>query len=90
MRNGNAEEVLALLEAGADVHARTSFGDTPLHQAALGPILAVITGLIEAGADVNATDRDGRTPLYQATRFWKTLNALIVAGADVNAQDKRG
>ena len=54
--------VAALLDAGADLHARTEDGDTPLHRAASGGHAAAVAALLDAGADLNARDKKGRTP----------------------------
>ncbi|KAK2792626.1 hypothetical protein FQN52_003131 [Onygenales sp. PD_12] len=56
--------VRMLLEHGADVNARTDFGNTPLHYAVYCPIIVRI--LLEYGADVTESDKDGGTPLHFA------------------------
>ena len=54
--------VTALVNAGADLEARTESGLTPLHvAAAISDMPAVVTALVTAGADPNARDHTDRT-----------------------------
>src|SRR5688572_18332138 len=66
-----------LIERGADVNAKTSFGYAPLHNAASrglkGTIylcyldkLEIVELLIDAGADLNVKNDRGNTPLFRA------------------------
>ena len=76
----------ALLEAGADVNARSAndFAVLPLHSAVAGGREDVVAVLIEAGADVNATQRHGWTPLHGAAQNGSLVSVerLLAAGAD--------
>jgi ankyrin repeat protein len=94
---GDLKAVKALMNAGADVNATLSDGDTPLLRAALlggsgegySPlIVALRTGkaavaryLLEHGADGRATDRDRHTALYRAAA---TAQWEIVRALDSN------
>ena len=61
----------ALIDAGADVDARSEAGRTPLHTNAGGDDFPAVTRvLLGAGADVNAADLEGRTPLNLACASW--------------------
>ena len=51
-RNGNAEEVKKLIEAGADIEARENSGATALNLAAWNGHVAVVEYLLRAGADI--------------------------------------
>jgi ankyrin repeat protein len=84
----------ALLNAGADVNARSAnpFAVLPLHSAVAGDHDAVVAVLLEAGADVNATQRHGFTPLHGAAQNGAdaTVNRLLAAGADPAARNDDG
>ncbi len=92
----NPEIIIILLEAGADVNARTRLGGTSaLHDAAANnKNPTVIAILIKAGADVNARDSNsGLTPLHYAAKDNKNpsvVKTLVKAGADVNARNSNG
>jgi ankyrin repeat protein len=66
---------------GADVKARNAQGWTPLHVAAAGGDVAVLTLLLQYGADVHAQSNIGTTPLYNATAFGRkeALVAVLLA-----------
>ena len=89
-RNGSAQTVAALLEAGARVNAVATGGRTPLHEAAAeNADPEVLVALVRAGADPNAKLPGGRTPLHEAAA--RNPNpavaaALLEAGAGVNAR----
>jgi ankyrin repeat protein len=72
------------LAHGADIHSTNARGWTPLHIAAAGGDVTVLTLLLEHGANVHATCNIGTTPLYQATVFGKkaaVVELLLAHGA---------
>ena len=91
-QSGDVAKVKKLLDAGADVEARTKDGRTALHEAAAAGNAAVVKLLLEHGADVEA--RLGRrTALHLATEGIiraDVVKRLLEAGADVEAREKDG
>jgi ankyrin repeat protein len=59
--------VMCLLQAGADVNARTFYGSTPLHFAARKGHVSIAAMLLQAGAEPDARDVRGDTPLTVAS-----------------------
>lgn len=94
-RRGHSDLALTLIDAGADVNAKDSYGVSALMFATITGSEEVITKLLEKNADVNARDQDGRTALVEALTTENDLpvemtKALIDAGADVNIAIYRG
>lgn len=96
--NSDPAVILALIEAGADVHATADLdreyesAATPLYWAAASnPSPAVIETLATAGADVNAAAGSGRTPLHiAALQNPVVFPTLLRLGADPAAVDRNG
>lgn len=66
--NGRTEIVAMLLDAGANVNARTNtnyWGSTALIRASENKHTEIVAMLLDNGADVNATDDDGDTALMR-------------------------
>ena len=55
-----------LLENGADMAAKNSYGHTPLHQACCFGELEIVQTLLRHHADINAKGRGDITPLVEA------------------------
>lgn len=66
-RLGSDGTLLALLEAGGNIEARTCLGETPLHGACKALRVSAVQQLLRFGADEGAVDRDGRTPSAMAS-----------------------
>jgi len=87
------DTVAFLLQAGADIEARSGESDwTPLHAASRNSKPAVVRLLLDRGAVKDARDRDGCTPLWWAAGIGRLDEAalLLSKGADANARDKDG
>eukprot|EP00854_Cymbomonas_tetramitiformis_P019831 gene19831-23717_t len=87
----------ALVRAGADINAKNSSGQTPLHCAAASGDPAIVRILLQAGADIDARDSGPRneTPLHYAALSGNlgavsAVKTLLQAGADINARDRHG
>ena len=82
---GNKGCADALLEHGADVHARgrNAMQNQPLHAAAAGRQPDVAAVLLAAGADANARQAGGFTPLHSAAQNGdvETATLLLERGA---------
>ncbi len=88
--NGGPDQVRALLQAGASVHATDGKGYTALYYAARNNQNPdVVKVLLEAGAKPDEAPASGVTPLMGAASFnrAKVARALVQAGAQVNARE---
>lgn len=90
---GRTHAVRALLDCGADVHAKATFLHTPLHLASACGNTDIICALIHHGANIHdRTKVDGYTPLHTACRERHIAAAvtLMELGADVHARTGAG
>ncbi|XP_051963084.1 ankyrin repeat domain-containing protein 49 [Xyrauchen texanus] len=77
---GHSAVVSALLDGGADLHARTTDDWTPLHSACRWGHTAVASCLLRRGADVNAMTMGRLTPLQLAAgnaAAYQTIELLL-------------
>jgi len=90
--NNGIDEVLELIEKGADVRARSQWGKTPLHYACSYGRTELVLKLIKKGADIGASDKWGQTPLHYACVYGNSELALMLIekGADVGARTNGG
>jgi ankyrin repeat protein len=96
---GDVAVVRLLLDAGADIYARTTSesgtGESVLHMACASFKTAMVAFLIRCGADVNVigTNPKGQTALHIAAQYGnaEAVTELIAAGANMYAKfpDKR-
>lgn len=80
------ECVRLLAQAGADVNARDSNGNTPLHEIYLTD---VEEELLKLGADVNARNKDGETPIFTNVNT-DSVALFIQHGADLSIRNNKG
>ncbi|MGI8642462.1 MAG: ankyrin repeat domain-containing protein [Pyrinomonadaceae bacterium] len=92
--HGRTGIIKVLIEAGADVNARSliGLGSTPLRAATCSGQAEAVQLLIDYGTDLEAKDSLGKTCLFYAVEFGyrKVLQVLLDSGADVNVSDKWG
>ena len=86
-RAGEAEKLVAYLDAGVPVNLTNANGDTLLMLAAYHGHPATVEVLTERGADVNRTNDRGQTPLAGAVFKGEdeVVRLLVQAGADPDA-----
>ena len=93
-RRGHVDVIRRLVDAGADINARTQQGSTALKHALDFDRLDSVLCLIELGADVNTRLTAGWTPLMFALRSGNNRDAImdapINAGADMEATNDLG
>jgi ankyrin repeat protein len=70
-RAWHEDTALFLIEKGADVHAVSASGNTPLHSCASRGFTQACKRLLDLGADPRARNRDGDTPRTLAKRYDK-------------------
>ena len=87
-REGDLEQVRALIDAGADLDAQGDNGETPLNTAILEGHVLVAILLIDRGADIQARNKGGFTPLHAAAyaNAIEIAEKLLSRGADVKDQ----
>jgi ankyrin repeat protein len=87
---GRADNVAALLAAGAAPRAQDANGQSALMLGAGNP--AIVEALLKAGAPVDAADRQGETALFLATRAGagESIRRLREAGADPHLKNRAG
>ncbi|RJX30482.1 MAG: hypothetical protein C4531_08910 [Desulfurivibrio sp.] len=90
-RAGNVEMVKRLVALGADIHARSTSGETPLLSSVYSPTPEATAYLVSLGCAVNDQDEQGVSPLFRAAMMGSTGNAqvLIKNGADLTVRGKR-
>ncbi|MFW5664458.1 MAG: ankyrin repeat domain-containing protein [Coleofasciculus sp.] len=80
-------EIAALLIA--DINARNSYGETPLHKAVENDKTELVEFLLAKGGNSNAQDNQGETPLHKADNN-TIIELLLDQNANSNAQDNWG
>jgi uncharacterized protein len=66
------------MDAGLDINATTTTGETALHAAVSGRgAVSIVTFLVESGASLSAKNKQGRTPLEVAVASRKDLGDIV-------------
>ena len=91
---GDTSRVLALLESGVDVNARTSDDSYALNRAAVYNQAEMVRLLLDRGANPNVQNSEGDTPLICATKYAgghaATVKLLVEGGTDLMIKDNDG
>eukprot|EP00048_Salpingoeca_helianthica_P021854 m.14794 g.14794 ORF g.14794 m.14794 type:complete len:853 (-) comp6508_c0_seq1:36-2594(-) len=91
---GREDEVLSLLDSGADPNTARPDKQRALHLAARRGFHKCIQLLLDSNADLNATDRKGDTALHAAVtspvHAQECIEILLQAGADVTIKNNDG
>ncbi|XP_056430015.1 protein phosphatase 1 regulatory subunit 12A isoform X1 [Hyla sarda] len=90
--SGDSDEVLKLLDRGADINYANVDGLTALHQACIDDNLEMVKFLVENGASINQPDNEGWIPLHAASScgYVDIAEYLISQGANVGAVNSEG
>ncbi|XP_058628573.1 protein phosphatase 1 regulatory subunit 12A isoform X3 [Onychostoma macrolepis] len=90
--SGDTEEVLRMLDRGADINYANVDGLTALHQACIDDNVDMVTFLVEHGACINQPDNEGWIPLHAAAScgYLDIAEYLITQGANVGVVNSEG
>ncbi|XP_034019779.1 protein phosphatase 1 regulatory subunit 12A isoform X5 [Thalassophryne amazonica] len=90
--SGDTEEVLRMLDRGADINYANVDGLTALHQACIDDNVDMVTFLVEHGASINQPDNEGWIPLHAAAScgYMDIAEYLISQGANVGVVNSEG
>ncbi|KAJ8381431.1 hypothetical protein SKAU_G00022090 [Synaphobranchus kaupii] len=90
--SGDTEEVLRMLDRGADINYANVDGLTALHQACIDDNVDMVTFLVVHGASINQPDNEGWIPLHAAAScgYMDIAEYLISQGANVGVVNSEG
>lgn len=77
---GRMDEIVALVDGGADVNSHGELGNTPLHEAVLQGHVEAVKFLLNRGASISAKNDFGETPLDLARSRGRGDIAAILVG----------
>ena len=89
---GDLDVIRFLVDKGADVNGKESYGLTVLMSASGSGNLKLVEYLVEQGTDINVTDNSGETALFDATKKGDLVivKYLLSKGMDINAKNTHG
>jgi hypothetical protein len=90
-RKGDLETVKALIEKGAPIETKTSYGQTPLYLAAMSGHEAVVQFLLDKGAKTDVTDTFYKASMLDFVverKHYAVAKMIIAKGGDADAQLK--
>ncbi|KAL0962918.1 hypothetical protein UPYG_G00347130 [Umbra pygmaea] len=90
--SGDTEEVLRMIDRGADINYANVDGLTALHQACIDDNVDMVTFLVQHGAAINQPDNEGWIPLHAAAScgYMDIAEYLIAQGASVGVVNSEG
>ena len=74
IKYNNPQEVINLISAKANIDARNSNSETPLHQAIKEKNEVILSILTQVKADVNTIDWDGNTPVQTSVHLYTCVH----------------
>eukprot|EP00118_Oscarella_pearsei_P000379 m.4807 g.4807 ORF g.4807 m.4807 type:complete len:447 (+) comp11300_c0_seq1:127-1467(+) len=86
--HGNFDDILRLLDEGANVNALTLWNETPCHFAARRGYTPVVCELIRAGANLQIRSRGGRNILGEAIRMRHTRTIEYIRTMEQDSSDR--
>jgi ankyrin repeat protein len=93
VRNGHLDICRLMIDKGAQVEAKNSYGCTPLHFAAFFGHVEIVCLLCDRGADVEAHSNAGWRPLHEAAyngRISVVKELIEERNAEINARTDDG
>lgn len=84
--------VSILIQSGANVNAKDSKGDSPLHNTACQRNEKVVNAILKAGANIDMKNKMSVTPLFVATirRHMRIVELLLSRGVKTNVKNNNG
>ena len=88
----NPETAKALIDGGADIHAKAKDGNKAIHSLVGENMIESVEYLLSLGVDVDTLGKNNMTALHQASIFnhKDAASLLINNGADIQAEDDNG
>ena len=92
VRDGNLQEVHALMQKGVDLDSKDDNDYTPLHYAAMVNYVSIADILLQNGAAIDLQSITKRTPLHIGSQFGsvEVVKLLIEKGAKIDQKDQYG